>query len=71
MMIITLYVVCKLLKKNPAKRLGYGPGGWRHVQGHHFISTMDWTNLREQRLTAPAFEHTQKKENGRKMLSNL
>jgi len=41
------------MTKNPAKRLGCGPGGEDAILDHPFFTTIDWKALEERKVTPP------------------
>jgi len=42
-----------LLSKDPAQRLGAGPGDVQEIKEHQFFQAIDWKALEEKRLTPP------------------
>lgn len=41
------------MTKNPAKRLGCGPGGENAILSHPFFATIDWKALEERKVEPP------------------
>ena len=41
------------MTKNPAKRLGCGPGGEDAILAHPFFGSIDWKALEEKKVTPP------------------
>ncbi|KAJ0398493.1 hypothetical protein P43SY_006651 [Pythium insidiosum] len=46
-------IVRGLLSKDPAKRLGSGPGGAREIMEHPFFATVDWERLYKRDVPVP------------------
>ena len=46
-------LICKLLKKNPANRLGYGYRGAEDVKKHPFFEGIDWSKLYNKKYQPP------------------
>ncbi|CAF1086580.1 unnamed protein product [Rotaria magnacalcarata] len=42
-----------LFKRNPANRLGSGPGGFRNIQKHAFFASIDWDKLFRKEIEPP------------------
>jgi serine/threonine protein kinase len=45
--------ICKLLKKNPANRLGHGSDGAHQVKNHPFFAGIDWNKLYHKKYQPP------------------
>ena len=41
------------MTKNPAKRLGCGPGGETAIMDHEFFASVDWKALEARQVTPP------------------
>ena len=46
-----------LLRRDPAKRLGSGPGGAQEIMDHPFFASIDYTKLRNKKIMAPFVPH--------------
>mmetsp|Transcript_14646 Transcript_14646/g.31383 ORF Transcript_14646/g.31383 Transcript_14646/m.31383 type:complete len:1053 (-) Transcript_14646:420-3578(-) len=45
--------IVQLLKRDPTKRLGAGPGGWKAVKDHRWFANINWDALVRKQIEAP------------------
>jgi p90 ribosomal S6 kinase len=46
-------LIVSLLNRNPSKRLGAGPEGAEEIKRHPFFKTIEWTSVKDKKLSPP------------------